>query len=580
MTMPVREDDLQHHAAGCYSAHSGIKAWQRRAQNALLTAERWAAVTATTDGLTYPREQLEHAWKQVLFNQFHDILPGSAIEHAYEDARDQLGEAVSIAKRITVLAHNNIARQIDIPFEDGSQPVVVFNPHPWPVGTDVVIHYGWAPGPVHVVDDEGRAVVWQRTRSRAATGETLRNAVVFRADLPALGYRMYRVRPGAEPRDASWSTTSPGSLAVSEAVLENDVVRIAINPETGWISSYVDKATGLDVIAGADGSSHTQVCQDPTDTWGHRVVSYAWPGVAMTTDRIIVEETGPLRGRIRIERSWGASSLIETLTLDHDARTLRVDVVLDWHEQAHLLKLRIPTSLSDPVATYQIPFAELNRPVDGAEEPGQTWVDLTGSVDGRPAGLTLVTTDKHGYDVSPGESPSIGITAVRSPVYSWHDPLLLDPNDVYSYQDQGVQRFTYELIPHDGDHRAADPTRRGALLGAPVRAMLESFHDGALPRHRSFASDGAGAVMITALKGTEDAGSDLVVRAVETRGQPSVGRLAVAAADRTVHAEFSPYQLRTFRVPVDPESPVVELDLIERPLSDDQPSRSSEGATG
>ncbi|MGH1526645.1 hypothetical protein ACRAWC_22605 [Leifsonia sp. L25] len=66
----------------------------------MLNAERWAAVVAAHDGVEYPREQLETAWKQVLFNQFHDILPGSAIEPSYDDARDQLGEAVSISKRI------------------------------------------------------------------------------------------------------------------------------------------------------------------------------------------------------------------------------------------------------------------------------------------------------------------------------------------------------------------------------------------------------------------------------------------------------------------------------------------------
>ena len=81
-SLPVVEGDLQHHAPGCYSAHSGIKLWQRRAQTALLVAERWAAVVAITEGLRYPREDLERAWKQVLLNQVHDVLPGSAIETA------------------------------------------------------------------------------------------------------------------------------------------------------------------------------------------------------------------------------------------------------------------------------------------------------------------------------------------------------------------------------------------------------------------------------------------------------------------------------------------------------------------
>jgi alpha-mannosidase len=106
--LQVRTDDLQHHAPGCYSAHSGIKAWQQRAQFAVLNAERWAAVSALGSGIRYPRDELERAWKQVLFNQFHDILPGSAIEPAYDDARDQLGEAVAISKRIITRAHNRI----------------------------------------------------------------------------------------------------------------------------------------------------------------------------------------------------------------------------------------------------------------------------------------------------------------------------------------------------------------------------------------------------------------------------------------------------------------------------------------
>jgi alpha-mannosidase len=567
-TLVVRRDDLQHHAPGCYSAHSGIKAWQRRAQYALLSAERWAAVTAARGEIDYPREELDHAWKQVLFNQFHDVLPGSAIEHAYDDARDQLGEAVAIAKRITVRAQNVIARQVHVPAEEGTQPVLVFNQHPWPVTTDVELHYGAGTGVQHVVDAEGSPVVSQATQSRATTSTTSRGAVVFRTELPPLGYRLYRVRPGVGP-----AAEAP-PLEVSEKVLENDLVRIELDPQTGWISSYLDKRTGVDVLLGTDSASHTQVCEDPTDTWGHRVVSYAWPGAAMAVGRIVVRERGPLRSRVRIERTWGASTLTEELLLDADSAVLRVDVTLDWREKAHLLKLRFPTALTDARARYEIPFASLERPIDGAEEPGQGWVDLSGTVNGTPAGLTVVTTNKSGYDVSPGEGegegPSIGITAVRSPVYSWHDPRLLDDDDVYSYQDQGIQRFSYELVPHGGDYREGQPARRAVLLGSPVRAMLESFHDGALPSAQSFAADG-GTVQVTALKGSEDAvdvpgTADLIVRAVETGGEPAAARIELPVAGRVIEADFRAYEVKTFRVPVDPAGAITEVDLVERPI--------------
>lgn len=560
----VRRDDLQHHAPGCYSSHSGIKAWQRRAQFAVLAAERWAAVSALRSGVEYPRDDLERAWKQVLFNQFHDILPGSAIESAYDDARDQLGEAVSIAKRIITRAHNLIAHDIDIPLAPDTQPVVVFNPHPWPVSTDVELQYGVQPTGVHVVDGRGLATVSQGIQSVATTDDKGRGAVAFRADLPAFGYRLYRLLPGSAP-----VAPAASPLTATDTLLENDHLRVEIDPETGWLSSLLDKASGLDLVAGTPSLTHTQICDDPTDTWGHRVISYAWAGAAMTVDRIRVRESGPLRASIRIERSWGRSTLVEELVLGHDARALRVEVTIDWRERAHLLKLRVPMSLSEPAATYEIAYGELQRPVDGAEEPAQSWVDLTGEVDGSAAGLTVIATNKHAWDVSPGSSPSIGITAVRSPVYSWHDPQLLEEDGVYRFQDQGVQHFRYELVPHAGDHRAAQPVRRAVELSAPVRAQLEAFHEGTLGDHGSFASDGRGSVLVTAIKGSEDAsaesgGADLVVRAIETRGETSDVTIELPLIGRAIEATFGPYQLRTFRVPR--EGAIVEVDLLELPL--------------
>lgn len=568
--LAVWRDDLQHHASGCYSAHSGIKHWVRRTQAALLSAERWAAVGSVVHGDAYPRDELGHAWKQLLFNQFHDILPGSAIEPAYDDARDQLGEAVAIAKRIITRVHNRIARDVAVAFEDGTQPVLVFNPHPWPVTTDVELQYGVQPTGVYVVDADGGLTPSQPTQSVATTNDKGRGAVVFRAELPPLGYRLYRLRPGVAPSGLTWSGAAPGSLTASETVLENDLLRVELDPATGWLSSLLDKRTGVDVVAGAVGE-HTLISEDQTDTWGHGVVSYAWPGEPMKTTRVVLRESGPERARLRVERSWGRSTLTEEFILRQGADEVEVRVTVDWREQAHLLKLRFPVALSDPEATYEIPFGTLRRPVDGAEEPGQSWVDL--SVDG--AGLAVVNNAKHAYDVSPASaeaSPSIGITAVRSPVYSWHDPRLLEPDGVYSFQDQGVQRFAYLLVPHAGDWRAAGLTRRAAVLGSAPRAMLESFHDGALPATGTFAADD-GQVMITAVKGWEDgdpAAPDLIVRAVETTGDAVTGaRLVLPLVDRVVETDFRPYQLRTFRVPRDPARPVVEVDLLEWPVDGD-----------
>ncbi len=99
LPIPVVHDELQHHASGCYAAHSGVKRWNRTAENRLIAAEKWSAVAALATGQPYPRAEFTRAWQGVLFNQFHDILAGTALEIAYEDARHLYGEALTAADR-------------------------------------------------------------------------------------------------------------------------------------------------------------------------------------------------------------------------------------------------------------------------------------------------------------------------------------------------------------------------------------------------------------------------------------------------------------------------------------------------
>src|SRR5205085_1195820 len=84
-----------------------------------------------------------------------------------------------LAKRIIARTRNVIARQVDIPLEEGTQPVLVFNPHPWPVTAQVEIQYGAQPAGVHVVDGDGRPTVAQPTQSVATTDDLARGAAVF-----------------------------------------------------------------------------------------------------------------------------------------------------------------------------------------------------------------------------------------------------------------------------------------------------------------------------------------------------------------------------------------------------------------
>jgi alpha-mannosidase len=541
---PTVRGELQHHSRGCYTAHSGIKRWNRRAEHLLQRAEKWSAIAATLGLRPYPLDELTRAWKLLLFNQFHDTLAGTSIEPAYEDARDQIGHAASLAANAFNAAVQTISRQIAIEPEEECRPVVVFNSHPWPLRTDVELEYTWlrAEGAC-VVDEAGDSVPMQMTRP-LTTMSSMRGRLVFPVEVPPLGYRTYRVLKGSVEGEP---------LAATDTRLENRRLLLELDPGTGRIAKLVLQETGVDLAA--PDARHAVVVDDRSDTWGHGVRRYDEELAEFECVAVRLLEAGPVRAMLRVESRYGDSTLREDYVLSADAAYLDVRVALDWREPLTLLKLRYPTSVEAERATYEIPYSHLERPANGDEEPGQAWVDVSG--DGR--GLTVINNAKYGYDVRGGD---IGVTAVRSPVWAWHDPRELEQGGDFEYMDQARQSFVVRLVPHAGDWRDAGVVRLAAELNQPPFALIETYHDGPLPQQASYLSDGGGSVVVTVLKAAEDGDGGLVVRAYESAGRPGRATIDLPLADRTIDADFGAHEIKTFVVPGGPAAPV-ETNLLE-----------------
>ncbi len=564
--LPVVREELQHHAVGCYAAHSGIKRWNRRAENMLAPAEAWSAIAQRVVGQPYPAAELTHAWKQVLFNQFHDTLGGTAIEPAYDDARDQLGEASSIAARTTNLAVQALTRQINLPTEPGTHPLVVFNPHAWPVRTAVELEFGGLKTTDGLVDEDGGQVPFQATQSYA-TVSAWRSRMAVAVDLPPLGYRTYRVMP-----DTARLTET--TVRASATLLENEHLRLELDAASGRITSLVVREDGRDVADLADSSRpRALVVDDTSDTWGHRRLAYRDEIGAFETMRVSLIESGPVRAIVRVESRYKASSLVEDFVMTAGGRAVEIRVIIDWREEAKLLKLRFPTRLDAPVATYEIPYGIAQRPANGEEEPGQRWVDASGSLEGSGRfGLAVLNDGKYSFDVIAGE---IGVTAVRSPIYAHHEPAIPKEGTRYAYQDQGLQRFALALLPHRGAWPDAGLTREALVLNQRPTVLLESYHEGPLAQRGSFLSVEPEHVVAGAVKLAED-GDDLIVRVVETAGREGAARIHLPAWDREVTFDIGPFEIRTFRIPAAAGADAIETDLLERSL-DEAADRATRG---
>ncbi|MDX6251284.1 MAG: alpha-mannosidase [Kribbellaceae bacterium] len=556
--IPVHATELQPHAVGCYAAHSEVKRQNRLAEQLLLAAEKWSTIAVTVGGMPDATPELGHAWKQVLFNQFHDIAAGTAIEPAYDDARDQLGEAKSIAARLANRSIQSISRQIDIPAEPAMVPVAVFNPHAWPVTATVELELGYpAPlrGAIALTEGlDGRPLEVQEVRSAATANG--RRRVAFTAELPPLGYQLYTMRPG----DTSYHSGRP---LESHTALDNGIVRAEVDPRTGWLKS-LSTADGENLVPPnrRNAIAHAQVIDDDTDTWSHGVRSL-WNTVdafEVTSVRRLAD--GPIRQLVRVESAYGRSTLVEEFVLDAGSDAVEVRVTIDWREQLKALKLCFPFALDDAEATHEIPYGHLVREQNREEVPSHTWVDVSGA----GGGVALLNDGKYSFAVDgskPGR-PVLAMTCVRSPVYAWHDPHQLADDGVYEYLDQGIQRFRYRLQPHAGDWRAAGVVRKAAVLNQPVTPLVECFHRGPLPAQQSYLSvegPGADQVVFSVLKKDEDDSGAAVLRGYETSGRAA--EVTVEFLGRRFDATFRPSEVKTLRIAPSADDPVVEVDLLE-----------------
>ncbi|MBN1934012.1 MAG: alpha-mannosidase, partial [Anaerolineae bacterium] len=436
--LPIIHDELQHHARGCYTAVSPIKQYNRRCEHALLTAEKLGALAHRYCGLDYPQALLNVAWEKVLFNQFHDIMAGTSLREACQDACEEFEASLRTAQEIAERALAALSARIEI--SDDARTLFVFNPHPWaqaaPIEATILPTRRWnedwrgefRPGLIRLIDETGRSVPCQITDIEHSGGHYLLH-LAFRDELPALGYRCYTIDI---PSDApAWSGIQ--QKAVSE--LENEYLHLRFDPASGQLVGLHDKRSGVELLRAP---LAFQAIDDPSDTWSHDVVSFDQiVGAFEVRGKTTLIEDGPARQRVRAVHSWGCSTLTADYVLYHGDDQVYLDLRIDWHEQIKMLKLALPLALDKAQSTASIPYGHIQRVDDGGEEPCQEWVDLSGARGEQKFGLTVLNDGKYGYDALGG---MLRMSLLRSPVFAFHTPRQIEPGVTYHYTDQGEQR--------------------------------------------------------------------------------------------------------------------------------------------
>lgn len=551
--LPVFRGEMQHHARGCYSVHSEVKRNNRKAEELLCTAEKISSMANLLLGEEYQQEELTEAWKKLLFTQFHDVLCGTSIPEAYDDVRNIHGEVLSKGSTVLNKAVQAIASKINT--EGEGIPIIVFNPHSWNMVFPVEVEDVYGEG--SLTDEKGGAVPMQRVKPSANVGDW-RQRILFIADIPAFGYRVYH-------NTGRKDNASPpyGEIIASDSFLENEWFRLEVDPSNGYIKRLYDKKNKVEVFSGD--SCVPVVVEDQSDTWSHGVDEFRNDVGAFGNAKVRLVEKGPVRVTIRVESSYNKSFMRTYVSIYRGLPYVELRFSLNWNEQHKMLKLSFKVNVDQPVLTSSIPYGWVSRPCNGEEEPMHKWVDMTGitvSVDGESKnyGLSICNDCKYSYDAKGSE---IRITVLRSPPYAHHQPYELDPNQAYCYIDQGWQDFSLMLLPHSDDWKASDTVKRAEEFNSKPIVFVDYPHKGMLPPSCSLIQVKRDNVLVSVLKKHEDS-ENLVMRCHEINGEEAEANISLPIINKKIKARFKPFEIKTLLIPK-AKGRIKELDMLEFP---------------
>ena len=539
--LPTVRGELNFVFDGCYSTHGDIKRYNRVCERLLVDAEKFSAM-ASVDS----RSALHDAWINALFNQFHDILDGSAVGDTYVQSAKLARQAIEAASDAIKGATGKIASEVS--FSRGGVPVVVFNQLSWD-RTDIVraeMPDGLIPKNPEVLDPEGNR------RLAQVDG----NAVLFVAEVPSFGYKTYYLVEGR---------AGTATLATDALEMENEAMKLELDRDSGAIKSLLDKRDKRFVFKARRDDATRPVFSNllqvlyeaPQEMSAWVIGNIAKIESLIRGASVEILERGPLRGRIRVSHRVGKSNIVQDIMIYDGIPRIDFATRIDWAEVGYvgidspMLKVSFTPVLNDAKATFEIPYGYVVRDADGREVPALRWIDLSDE----DYGLSLLNNCKYGFDVS---GNTMRMTLVRSS----YSP---DP-----FPDQGRHELTYSLYPHAGDWKKALTYRRGYELDHPLEAVVITERQkgqGSRPEADSLLRVSPDNIVVSCVKTAEDS-DDLIVRIYDATGsgafaaltfgfpvksarevdlmEKDVGRISINR--NRIRMKVRPHQIRTVRL--------------------------------
>jgi alpha-mannosidase len=549
--LPLIEGEINFLCDGCYTTQTRIKAGNRKAERLMADAELYSSAAMVWADHAYPGELLATAWRKILFNQFHDIIPGSGVTEtreyasglyqqvfaATESARTLALEAV--ADRINLKSLLPVKEEIEESRGEGAgvgygqtgrgagkrRAYHVFNSLPYDREETLAVtvwDYEGDFDQIAAEDSSGRAIPVQKGESGAYWGHHF-DTLITRLAVPSCGYATVIIDEKPDYARKTWFINDQRAQSPDAFVLENEYVRAVLNPLDGSLASFFDKKTGTELAPSGGGFGVFRLAQEAlykSVTGWERSMTAWFTGRYKSIEPIVRDieirptAQGPLRTAFELSAAFGNGSTLRTvISLDAGSRLLRYGVTCDWREFGSTekgipnLHFHLPLGYK-PQYLFDLPFGLTERKAADMDLPAESFV-LAGN---GKSSLALFSLDKYGYRCL---EDSLSLTLIRGAI----DP---DPTP-----ETGRHQIFFAISPAGGNR---ENLVRESLLYRRSLAVISGRSrpdaQGDLPPATGFLKLKGG--VLSAVKRPEKGGRKLIFRIFETEGKETGVELSLA----------------------------------------------------
>ena len=460
--MPVWDGELyfEYHR-GTLTSMGKNKRYNRKSEQMYEQLET-LGVMAELKGLAYPGDVIKRGWDIILLNQFHDIIPGSAIGPVYDQTdREYTDILESGADTILHLAKDLGSRGCgagkDISGENpAARKVFVINTQGYEREDTVTVSGVDRTDAAYACDCLGRRYPVQYV------GE---DTLIFHAKgIPSCGYTVYSLT-GAEEDSGNQSMEGPAGKCPGpwNGFFENEWYRAEFNDKMELVS-LIEKETGCQLLKEGRVGNQLLTFEDRPMNWDNWDVDLFYQRKPYEADCVtapVLKEWGPVRTVVSIAHRFAGSLAEQDIVFYPNLPRIDFVTRADWRDHHVLLRVHFPARINAARASYEIQFGNVERETtsnhswDTAkfEVCAHKWADLSEN----GLGLSLINDCKYGHSIKDGE---MGLTLIKSGTY---------PNE---NADIGIHEFTYSIYPHKGRWQEARTVEMAYDLNSPLVSAL------------------------------------------------------------------------------------------------------------